>query len=370
MREPRDVRRQRILAVVESRGEARLSDLADDLEVSVITVRRDVEDLAREGKLRRGHGVARSVGPVERGAPRAEPVAQGAEPVARGGAVALMVPERHTYLYETMHGARSVLYEAGVRVALHIAPQVEGAERPLVERVLGEGIQGLLIAPRWRTAQEEADYAWLAASGVPTVLMERRPRAGSALHTMDSVCTDHWYGIHLAVDHLVRLGHRRIVLAARDDSPTARALRTAFAEIAASRPEIEDWTVMLSAANAGVGRVREPLDLAARLREHGATGAVLHGDVDALMLVQQLMDHGMRVPQDCSVVAYDDVVAALGSTPLTAVSPPKYEVGRTAAGLLLRRLEELAAPGAVTTQRAELLPELKVRGSTTHVGIV
>ncbi|MGW6056968.1 substrate-binding domain-containing protein [Streptomyces sp. NPDC055189] len=364
MREPRDVRRQRILAVVESRGEARLSDLADDLEVSVITVRRDVEELAQEGKLRRGHGIARSVGPVERGAPRAEPVAQ-------GGAVALMVPERHTYLYETMHGARSVLYEAGMRVALHIAPQVEGAERPLVERVLAEKVQGLLIAPRWRTAaEEEADYAWLAASGVPTVLMERRPRPGSALHAMDSVCTDHWYGIHLAVDHLIRLGHRRIVLAARDDSPTARALRAAFADIAASRPEIEDWTVMLSAANAGVGRVREPLDLAARLREHGATGAVLHGDVDALMLVQQLMDHGMRVPQDCSVVAYDDVVAALGSTPLTAVSPPKYEVGRTAAGLLLRRLEELGQTGAVTTQRAELLPELKVRGSTTHVGIV
>ncbi|MGW5860920.1 substrate-binding domain-containing protein [Streptomyces sp. NPDC055239] len=364
MREPRDVRRQRILAVVESRGEARLSDLADDLEVSVITVRRDVEDLAREGKLRRGHGTARSVGPVERGAPRAEPVVQ-------GGAVALMVPERHTYLYETMHGARSVLYEAGMRVALHIAPQVEGAERPLVERVLAEKVQGLLIAPRWRTAaEEEADYAWLAASGVPTVLMERRPRAGSALHAMDSVCTDHWYGIHLAVDHLVRLGHRRIVLAARDDSPTARALRAAFAEIAASRPEIEDWTVMLSAANAGPGRVREPLDLAARLREHGATGAVLHGDVDALMLVQQLMDHGLRVPQDCSVVAYDDVVAALGSTPLTAVSPPKYEVGRTAARLLLRRFDELAEPGAVTTQRAELLPELKVRGSTTHIGIV
>ncbi|MFE6162662.1 substrate-binding domain-containing protein [Streptomyces sp. NPDC056486] len=365
MREPRDVRRQRILAVVESRGEARLSDLADDLEVSVITVRRDVEDLAREGKLRRGHGVARSVGPVERGAPRAEPVVQG------GGAVALMVPERHTYLYETMHGARSVLNEAGMRVALHIAPQVEGAERPLVERVLAEKVQGLLIAPRWRTAaEEEADYAWLAAAGVPTVLMERRPRAGSALHAMDSICTDHWYGIHLAVDHLIGLGHRRIVLAARDDSPTARALRAAFTEIAASRPEIEDWTVMLSAANAGPGRVREPLDLAARLREHGATAAVLHGDVDALMLVQQLMDHGVRVPQDCSVVAYDDVVAALGSTPLTAVSPPKYEVGRTAAGLLLRRLDELAEPGAVTTQRAELLPELKVRGSTTHVEIV
>jgi DNA-binding LacI/PurR family transcriptional regulator len=65
---------------------------------------------------------------------------------------------------------------------------------------------------------------------------------------------------------------------------------------------------------------------------------VLHSDVDALMLVQQLADSGIRVPQDCSVVAYDDVVAAFGGTPLTAVAPPKAEVGRVAAELLVQRL--------------------------------
>lgn len=97
---------------------------------------------------------------------------------------------------------------------------------------------------------------------------------------------------------------------------------------------------------------------------------MLHGDVDALMLVSQLIDGGVRVPQDCSVVAYDDVVAALGSTPLTAVSPPKHEVGRVAAQLLLRRFAEAEASGAGHPQRVELLPELKVRGSATHQAIV
>jgi DNA-binding LacI/PurR family transcriptional regulator len=344
MREPSDARRQRILAVVRSRGAARVSDLASELEVSMVTVRRDVEELARAGKLRRGHGVARSVVPVEQ-TPRSAP---------EGGAVALVIPERHAYLNETMHGARTALEAAGMRVVLHIAPQVTGAERPIVERVLADNVRGLLIAPRWRTvAAEEADYGWLAQVSVPTVLMERRPRPGSVLHAMDSVCSDHWYGMHLAVEHLVDRGHRRIVLAARDDSPTARILRAAFAEITASRPEIEDSTVVLSAPESG---------LAALLRERGTTGAVLHGDVDALMLVQQLADSGVRVPQDCSVVAYDDVVAALGSPPLTAVAPPKAEVGRVAAELLLQRLG-----GARPARRVELLPELKIRGSTLIV---
>ncbi|WP_031088976.1 substrate-binding domain-containing protein [Streptomyces sp. NRRL WC-3549] len=379
MREPVELRRKRILAVVHARGAVKVSALAEELEVSVVTLRRDVEELSQEGKLRRGHGVVRPVagaavpparsGPAA-GSARRPATARGAAGGAAGedGVICLVVPERHSYLYETLHGARTALEEAGARITLHIAPQSAGAERPQVEQALAGGARGLLIAPRWRSAAgEEADYGWLAEVGVPTVLMERRPRPGSALHALDSVCSDHWYGVHLAVDHLVSLGHRRIVLAARDDSPTARSVRAAFAEIAAARPQVEDWTVVISSPNAGPGEPGSPPqdapDLAALLRERGATGAVLHGDEDALMLVQRLAENGVRVPQDCSVVAYDDVVAALGGTPLTAVAPPRAEIGRAAAGLLLHRL---AHPGGAV-RRVQLLPSLEVRGSAQAV---
>ncbi|HEY9332310.1 MAG TPA: substrate-binding domain-containing protein, partial [Streptomyces sp.] len=108
------------------------------------------------------------------------------------------------------------------------------------------------------------------------------------------------------------------------------------------------------------------LDLAELLRGRGATAAVLHGDVDALMLVQRLAESGVQVPRDCSVVAYDDVVAALGSTPLTAVAPPRAEIGRAAAGLLLHRLS--GAAGALgPVRRTQVLPELKVRGSAQAI---
>lgn len=381
MREPVELRRQRILAVVESRGAVKVSALADELAVSVVTVRRDVEELARAGRVRRGHGVARTV--RDPAGPAAVPAPRGVDPAGDGGAVALVVPERHSYLYETLHGARTVLEEAGIRIALYLAPQSADAERPLVERALADGARGLLIAPRWRSVlSEELDYDWLADTGVPTVLMERRPRPGSTLHALDSVCSDHWYGTHLAVEHLVSLGHRRIVLAARDDSPTARTVRAAFAEIAAAHPGVDDWTVVLSSPDAVPGPgpsgnrdantdgnrdvVAPDLDLAELLRERGATAAVLHGDVDALMLVQRLAESGVQVPRDCSVVAYDDVVAALGSTPLTAVAPPRAEIGRAAAELLLHRLS--GAAGALgPVRRTQVLPELKVRGSAQEV---
>ncbi|MEU1056458.1 substrate-binding domain-containing protein [Streptomyces sp. NPDC005876] len=357
MREPVEVRRQRILAAVRARGAARVRDLAEELQVSVVTVRRDVEALTREGRLRRGHGVVRSTLPAE------EPPAG---PVAGGDRVAVVVPVRHAYLTEALHGARTVLEEAGLRLALHLAPQVAGAERPLVERALADGARGLLLAPRWRArADEEADHAWLAAVDVPTVLMERRPWRGSAPYALDSVCSDHWYGAHLAVRHLVGLGHRRIVFATRHDSPTARSLRAAFTDIAGAHPLVERWAWALSAPEAGADGpypARETAGLPAVLREVGATAVVLHGDVDALVIVQQLAEEGVRVPADCSVVAYDDVVAGLGTPPLTAVAPPKAEVGRVAAELLLRRLAE--PPGSRPVRRVELLPKLIVRGST------
>ncbi|MET9594373.1 substrate-binding domain-containing protein [Streptomyces sp. NPDC006516] len=368
MREPVESRRNRILAVVHARGAVKVSSLAEELDVSAVTLRRDVEELARAGMLRRGHGVVRPMGGVER--PAAVPAPRSGEPAGEGGAIALVVPERHSYLYETLHGARTALEAAGAHITLRIAPQAAGAERPQVERALAAGVRGLLIAPRWRSREgEEADYGWLAEVGVPTVLMERRPRPGSVLHALDSVCSDHWYGIHLAVDHLVSLGHRRLVLAARNDSPTARSIRAAFAEIAAARPEVEEWAVVLSSPTAGPGEPgsrEEAPDLAALMRRRGFTGAVLHGDEDALMLVQKLAENGIQVPRDCSVVAYDDVVAALGSTSLTAVAPPRGEIGRAAAELLMHRLERPAgASGPV--RRVELLPGLEVRGSTRAV---
>ncbi|MEV6237058.1 substrate-binding domain-containing protein [Lentzea sp. NPDC051838] len=341
MREPGEARRQRILAVIASRGPVKVSDLAAELDVSIVTIRRDVEDLARQGRLRRGHGVAKPITPVEQPQPT----------TPQNGAIALVVPERHTYLYETMNGARKVLEEAGMRVVLHIAPQVKGAEKPIVERALQEPVQGLLIAPRWRTQEEERADDWLNDTGVPTVLMERRP--GGHLRAMNSVCSDHWYGMHLAVKHLTDLGHRRIVLAARDDSPTARALRSAFKEIS---KDLEDAITVGSSPDTGLVGI---------LRAHRATATILHGDVDALMLVQQLTDAGIKVPQRCSVVAYDDVVAALGSIPLTAVAPPKTEVGKVAATLLLQKLGNPRQ----TAERIELLPELKVRSSTERLNV-
>ncbi|WP_328500221.1 LacI family transcriptional regulator [Streptomyces sp. NBC_00457] len=358
MRESAEQRQARIAELVRVRGVARLTDLADELGVSVVTMRRDVEDLARRGEVRRGHGVARSLRPVAE------------ESLVGGDAVAMIVPERNTYLTEAVQGAREAAEKAGLRLELHIAADDGGAEREAVRQALDGGARGLLLSPHWRTRAEEmdADHAWLAALDVPVVLVERRPARTSAIYPLDSVRSDHAYGVHLALEHLAGLGHRRIVLAARDDSPTARVIRDEFAGQTAARGLAAGCRTILSSRTAGPDpSAADPrsADLVEAVRKTGATAVLIHSDMDALVLVQRLQAAGIDVPGRCSVVAYNDVVADMGPVPLTAVAPPKAELGRIGFGLLLRRLgaaREGLRPEA--TRHVDLLPSLVIREST------
>jgi DNA-binding LacI/PurR family transcriptional regulator len=76
--------------------------------------------------------------------------------------------------------------------------------------------------------------------------------------------------------------------------------------------------------------------------------------------VQRLAELGVRVPDDLALIAYDDEVAALADTPLTAVAPPKRDVGRHAAQLLVERLGQ---SGGAPRRHLMLLPQLRVRES-------
>jgi DNA-binding LacI/PurR family transcriptional regulator len=88
----------------------------------------------------------------------------------------------------------------------------------------------------------------------------------------------------------------------------------------------------------------------------------VHSDEHAASLVERAMERGLRVPDDLAVIAYNDETAALAVVPLTAVCPPKLQLGETACELLLRQLK--AGPGRRSaTQHLSLLPELRVRSS-------
>ncbi|WP_418958608.1 LacI family DNA-binding transcriptional regulator [Streptomyces tritici] len=359
MRESAAERHDRLLALVRERGTARVSDLAGLLGVSPVTARRDVEALAARGLLDRVHGQVSW--PGGQGAP--------AGPLVAGGLVlGLLAPSATYYFAEVIRGAHEAAAKVGARLILRISDYRPDEDRARTEGLLAAGAQGVLVAPGWRGPEDRLAYGdWLAELPVPAVLLERRADPGSPLDGLDRVVSDHGHGVLLALRHLLGLGHRTPVLVARKDSPTALAVRAGYADalaglgLTAPLPVID--SVPAEADPEGFERAVRALREA--VGSGLATAALVHNDVDAIQMVQRLAESGVRVPQDLAVIAYDDEVAALADTPLTAVAPPKRQVGRHAAELLVERLTEPAGgPGEEAARRhLSLLPRLRVRAS-------
>ncbi|MFF9812824.1 substrate-binding domain-containing protein [Streptomyces sp. NPDC014006] len=339
-------RHREILRRVRASGSVRVSDVAAELGVSPITVRRDVEVLAERGLLVRVHGGAVL--------PEAVPGGGGG---GGGSVVGLVVPAADYYYPEAIKGAREAAAEWGVRLVLGISQYDPEQERAQVRHMLSEGIDGLLIAPCERVGGE----GFLPDDlGVPYVLVERQPE--DDVTDAEQVVSDHAYGARIAVRHLAEGGRSRIGLLLRDDSPHRGLVREGFVGGLAGvgLPLPGDFVVPLPSQGRAGERDRVLEEFTDAVVSGRIDAALVHNDHDAIVVLQRLRARGVRVPDDVALVAYDDEVAGLADVPLSAVAPRKRAVGVAAVELIARRLAE---PGRAR-HRVALLPELRVRGSS------
>jgi len=219
----------------------------------------------------------------------------------------------------------------------------------------GDRADGLLVVST-RPSDEQVER--IGAARIPCVLVD-------AVHpALPSIAVDDVAGGEMAARHLVELGHRRIALIG-DRPPEFRFEwsrdRTTGYERAlehagiAVRPEyVREGTRLLHVARAIAS---ELLSLA-----EPPTAIFAASDTQALGALEAARSLGIRVPEELSVVCFDDIEAA-GYVGLTTVRQPLVESGRRGAELLLRALSDLPVE-----QRTELLPlELIVRSTTGPV---
>ncbi|NUR93353.1 MAG: DeoR/GlpR family transcriptional regulator, partial [Nonomuraea sp.] len=303
-------RHELILREVREKGSVRLADLVDRLGVSMVTLRRDVEHLAAQGLVNRVHGgITRpAVLPQEAG--------------ERALTIGMLVPSATYYYPAVIKGARQRAERLGVRLVLGVSRYDDEEDRKQVKQLIDGGVEGLLLTP---SRQPDASHEdWLAGLGVPAVLVERRAELGGPASLLDAAASHHAHGAFLGTRHLATLGHRRVAMVTRR-SPTAPRVRHGFQRavrdlglecpgefgVEQEGPSPEQVSRVVSAISDGA-----------------VTGLLVHNDEDALLLVQHLRIAGVRIPSDVSIVAYDDEVAMLSDPALTAVAPPKSEVGR------------------------------------------
>ncbi len=228
------------------------------------------------------------------------------------------------------------------------------SEADYVEMLLEQQVSGVVFAGG-HFAEADAPhehYHRLLALGLPVVLVN----AASDNLDFPRVSTDDAVAVEQAFGHLVSLGHEHLglVLGPEDHIPSRRKL--AALQLAAAAAGIDQISVEHAMFSLEGGQA-----VTNRLIKNGVTGIICASDPLALGAIRAVRRLGMSVPEDISVVGFDDSnFMNCTNPPLTTVRQPIEAIGRAAVTLLVNQID-----GAVVTAE-ELLyePELVVRGST------
>jgi alanine racemase len=273
--------------------------------------------------------------------------------------VGIIVPELDNPIFALLAMAlENKLGKYGVTALIGSSNLLGFNETDYVDALLSHGVRGLVMVSGWHASTHgDADYSVyrrLVAQGVRLVLVNGQVPG----LTVPVVHTDEMKAARLAVAHLQALGHRRIGLANGEAyfRPSMNRLQGFRDALAGSPGGLDERLCAESTYTAEGGRAA-----ARQLLAHGVTAIVAGSDLMALGTIDVLIERGLRVPEDVSVIGYDDsYLAALTRPGLTTVSQPLEKMSTAVVGAMWQQLQGYR----VAHQYHVLEPTLVSRAST------
>ena len=258
------------------------------------------------------------------------------------------------YATELTRGISDALAETGHELLISATYQDASREGSRIQQLAGGTVDALiLIAPVLGNETVDA----LDNSPIPVVVLDPR-RPGAIDHPYIHV--DNYSGMRSGTEHLLRLGHRRIGFVGGDSSFDSSAERERGHRDAVSLSNADlDPRLVASADFSWFGG----FEAAHRLLEldERPTAVVAACDMAALGAIAAAQSCGLSVPQDLSVVGFDDIPLATQAFPkLTTVSQPLFEMGKSAARTAASLVRGLELP----TSEVRFATELVIRDST------
>ncbi len=276
----------------------------------------------------------------------------------RSGTIGVLIPQRlsivfaNQFLSELFQGLGELVEEHDL--SLLLVPPLDGSLEGAIRQASVDGFISLGLSP------DDEALATLDRIGIPTVLIDSEE---SAEHP--AVNVDDAGGAEAAARHLLDLGHRQLAVillppTRSQAGPTPTSARrfagyqAALADFDAPAP----YTVTAGATMAAGARAFESFPRGRRR----PTAVLAMSDMAAIGVLGAAHAAGLRVPEDLSVIGYDDLpMAAWTTPPLTTVRQPIVEKGRLAARLLIQLLQ-----GKAVVSPPPLSTSLVVRGSTSR----
>ncbi len=277
----------------------------------------------------------------------------------RSFTVGVIVPDLTNPLFPPIVRAiERTLGKEGYVTMLADSDNSRETESAILDSLRARQVDGLILATAWlqddivKRCQERK---------IPFVLVNRTVLDES----ITSVVTNDAYGIRLAVDHLLQLGHRKLAYVGGPlNTSTATGRREGFiAALKTYRLSVREKLIIDCASftvQAGAAAARRLLTTANR----SFTAIVAANDMLALGCYDALTEAGLACPQDVSITGYNDMpFADRFNPPLTTLRIPHDQLGVQSGLLLLRKMRD----PAVVVPSMHLEPALVVRGSTMAI---
>lgn len=321
--------------------------LCEIYKVSRITVRQALEVLRNKGIIEKHHGIGNIVSFPKEKYP------------SKTRLIACLFFMSKTFTHYIVSGICQRLETTPFRsVVLDTTFNVYKERKALKE--LEKEVAGFLIIPCNSRLNLDI-YTDLASRKFPVVFVDNyHPEI-----RISNVTTDNEKGGYMACQHLLSLGRRRLAFL----SPLLNtAIRDRLKGFQRALTEVGLKPVLIKFS----GMVPEPgVELIQKLRDqkilNKIDGIFAGNDGTAAQIIQELKKDGFRIPEDISIVGFDDLdFVKYLSPPLTTIRQPLFEIGYQAADLLCKKIEG----NSEDYQEIRLQPELIVRESTCKLDLL
>jgi LacI family transcriptional regulator len=272
------------------------------------------------------------------------------------------------YCTLVLRGIENTLYQSSFLPILTDVHNERSRFERYLEMLLDRRIEGLVVLANWLFVDINV-LADLEKNNIPTATVGRQLKSDN----ISSVIVDNAGGARAALEHLYLLGHRKIAFIRgphqlSDTEPRWRGVRALAREhnleldprLIVDLPESGD---PFSSFEQGYKLTEELLQ-----RHRPFTALMAFDDMTAFGAIRALGKAGIRVPDQCSVVGFDDVTpAAIYSPALTTVRQPMEGMGAAAANIVVEAVNGMLEKKPVRPIHRKLAPELIVRESTCNV---
>jgi LacI family transcriptional regulator len=254
----------------------------------------------------------------------------------RSHSLALILSDiRNPFFAEVARGAEDAARAANCDLVLCNSDLNADKQMEYVRSLTEKRVDGILMNSVSALSREQRDQ--LVTTGVPIVLLNRPPSSGP----FSTVCADNEAGGALAAQHLLDLGHRVIahITGPRQHGNLSDRERGFLRTIQAADGHVRP--IVLRGAFTFAGGA----ELAAKVLDKypKVTAIFAANDVMAFGAVRTVLERGMRIPDDLSLVGFDNIeFSSILYPPLTTVHQPKYELGQAAVEILLRLARDKA----------------------------